>query len=67
MVFDYMYSSHRKEYIALSFRYLVSPKHVYQLAHGKDAKSSKDQKILHELCEMGIIHHRKPRRPETEE
>lgn len=55
-MFDYMYSSHRKEYIQLSFKFWTTPYHVYQLAHGKDVKSEKDHKILHELHEMGIIH-----------
>ena len=59
---EIMSSSHRKDYILLSFKFFTTPKHVYDLSHGKDAQNARDQKILNELCELGIIHrHRKHR------
>ena len=55
-----MSSTHRKDYILLSLKFLTTPTHVYELAHGKSAQNLRDEKILHELCELGIIHrHRK--------
>lgn len=65
MLFDYMYSTHRWDYVKLSFRFWTTPRHVYQLAHGLDAKTQKDSDILHELHDLGIIHrHRSHRHSE---
>ena len=54
-------SSHRKQYILLALRFLVTPKHVYLLAHNDTrCKTKKDNKIMHELHKKGIIHRSRP-------
>lgn len=48
--------SHRRElYMELSFKYRITPWRVYGLAHGSRVRSSKENKLLTEMLQRGII------------
>lgn len=53
---EYLFARHRDIYLKIAFHYWTTPHHVWSLAHGRLAKTSKDTKILHELLDYGIIH-----------
>ncbi len=43
----FLHSTHKLLYIRLAIRFLVSPNHVYDLAHGKiDVDTHKDHEIV---------------------
>lgn len=64
-MFEYLYARHRSEYMRIALQYWTTPHHVWKLAHGHDAKTKKDQEILHELHALGIVHrHRRSHRAE---
>lgn len=51
----YFSTPYKYIYIEIAGTYQVSPFHVYKLAHGCEARTLKDQKILSELQKEGII------------
>ncbi len=53
--YKYYFSVNKELYISIAHKYGVRPFHVYQLAHGKKAKSRKEWDILRELKEHNII------------
>ncbi len=55
-MFKFLTARHRSIYTSIAFKYFVWPEKVYNLAHGKHAKSRKDKKIIHELLAQGVIH-----------
>ncbi len=55
-MFKFLTARHRKTYTSLAWKYFVWPERVYNLAHGKHAKTKKDKNIVHELLAQGVIH-----------
>lgn len=52
---SFLFSSRRGIYSRISFKFKTAPWRVYGLAHGSKARSSKEEKILQELKNLGII------------
>ncbi len=52
---SFLFSSRRGIYIRIAFQFKKTPWRVYELAHGSKARSSKEEKILQELKDQGII------------
>lgn len=52
---QFWHSKRKKTYFMLAYKYRVAPWRVYNLAHGSSAHSRKDDKILNDLKELGII------------
>lgn len=51
-----LFARHRSVYFKLALKYWVWPSTVYKLAHGGNAKTSKDGEILHDLLDRKIVH-----------
>lgn len=59
----FLLSQHTRAYIAIGVKYHVWPERVYNLAHGKiSADGQKNHEILHELCDLGIVHRHREKR-----
>ena len=52
---NFLFSENRNEYIRIAFEYNSTPWRVYNLAHRSKARSRKEERILMELKERGII------------
>ena len=52
---NFLFSENRNEYIRIAFEYNSTPWRVYNLAHRSKARSRKEERILMELKEKGII------------
>ena len=55
---SYKDSPHKWTYIWLAIKHLTSPQKIYDLAHGTLEMHRKDRKIMHDLKEYDIIHHK---------
>ena len=56
-MFEYLFARHRNDYIRLALHHKTSPDRIWRLAHGHSAKTDTDREILHDLLDLGIIHH----------
>lgn len=52
---SFLFSTRRNIYVRIAYRFNTVPWRVYDLAHGSKARSSKEEKILQELKNQGII------------
>lgn len=52
---NFLFSHRRELYMELSFKYRITPWRIYDLAHGNRARSSKENKLLTEMRQRGII------------
>lgn len=52
---SFLFSENRNKYIRIAYKYNSTPWRVYSLAHRSKARSRKEEKILVELKETGII------------
>lgn len=55
---SFLSSRHTWDYIVIAIKHFTTPQRVYDLAHGIKKAHEKDSKIMHDLIEAGIIHHR---------
>lgn len=55
-MFKFLRTKHRSQYISLGWKYKMWPDKVRKLAHGKNAHSPKEKKVVHALLDLGIIH-----------
>lgn len=55
VLFSFWKSQNKWVYLRLAFKYGISPGRVYRLAHGRRSKGRKENLVLKELQEHGVI------------
>lgn len=54
-IWKFFFSKNKSTYIKIALKYRSMPWRVYNLAHGKRIRTQKDNKIVNDLLEEGII------------